>query len=91
MAYAGVHDTHDVLPVFLYDLSMRDETLLLDGVLQVMREWRGEGESLEGHWYVDGKRRCCGVLQHNGPHEVTRSFPIMLAIIETGRFVMGVA
>ncbi len=36
LAYAGVHDTHDVLPVFLYDLSMRDEALLLDGTIQVM-------------------------------------------------------
>ncbi|GIL88964.1 hypothetical protein Vretimale_16242 [Volvox reticuliferus] len=34
LAYAGVHETHDTLPVFLFDLSMKDEALLLDGALQ---------------------------------------------------------
>ncbi|KAG2435317.1 hypothetical protein HXX76_007392 [Chlamydomonas incerta] len=34
LAYAGVHQTHNVLPVFVFDLSLRDEPLLLDGALQ---------------------------------------------------------
>ncbi|GFR49470.1 hypothetical protein Agub_g11530 [Astrephomene gubernaculifera] len=34
LAYSGVHDTSGVLPVFVFDLSLREEALLLDGELQ---------------------------------------------------------
>lgn len=33
MAYAGVYETRRALPVFVFDLSRREEALLLDGVL----------------------------------------------------------
>lgn len=35
MAYAGVYETRRALPVFVFDLSRREEALLLDGVLNV--------------------------------------------------------
>ncbi len=35
MAYAGVYETRRALPVFVFDLSRREEALLLDGALNV--------------------------------------------------------
>ncbi|KAG2483318.1 hypothetical protein HYH03_017819 [Edaphochlamys debaryana] len=34
LAYAGVHETRRVLPVFVLDLSLREDALLLDGAMQ---------------------------------------------------------
>lgn len=68
LAYAGVHQTHNVLPVFVFDLSLRDEPLLLDGALQVgMRMGGGDGGWVVNSSPISSSWRasyCCFISRH---------------------------
>ncbi|EFJ45219.1 hypothetical protein VOLCADRAFT_94391 [Volvox carteri f. nagariensis] len=72
LAYAGVHETQDVLPVFLFDLSMRDEALLLDGTLQAAG-FPDMVVAVATRANTVHTRFSCGhTVRHVNPSEVTR-------------------
>ncbi|GIL53230.1 hypothetical protein Vafri_8887 [Volvox africanus] len=89
MAYAGVHEAQDVLPVFLFDLSMKDEALLLDGALKAAA-FPDMVVAVATRANTAYTRFSCGYsARHINPTEVTRE--VLGAILQSAFGVAHIA